>query len=369
MKKIAAFLVKVWVKQFYIINAGFLFFIFFFFFGMVNGGQLISYHQSLISAMLISPLLMSIVCLAWLFYNIKCILFCTNTIKSAESTYIFALRALPGSKQIWFYLFVSTLLYLPVFAYSWFIVYLALSKSMFLNALIVAAYQFLMIILGARILFVTINKKKVPGILEKILSFIAQWSKIRLGYLGFLLGHILDEKKMAFLLVKIFSILMLSVSFIINGDHFDEDLFSIFFLLIFVAHAILVFYCVDFSETHMQFTRNLPITWLTAAGRYLFTYGVFLLPECTFMLVNNHGNLPFTEILLLYLTAVSTLFLCTAYLYGSGLNMENYMFLVFISFLMIFFLQKTGLKLLTMLGICFTAVIIFKSYYYSFEKE
>jgi hypothetical protein len=369
MKKTAAFLVKVWVKQFYIINAGFLFFIFFFFFGMVNGGQLISYHQSLILAMLISPVLMSIVCLAWLFYNIKCILFCTNTIKSTESTYIFALRALPDSNQILIYLFVSTLLYLPVFAYSWFIVYMAINKFMFLNAMLVAAYQFLMIAFGAYVIFVTINKKRAPGILENTLSFISLKSKIKLGYFGFLVGHFLDEKKMAFLLVKIFSILMLSVSFVINGDHFDEDLFSIFFLLIFVAHAILVFYCVDFSETNMQFTRNLPIAWHTVAGRYLFTYGVFLMPECAFMLVNNHGNLPVTEILLLYLTAVSTLFLCTAYLYGSGLNMENYMFLVFISFLMIFFLQKTGLKLLTMLGICFTAVTIFKSYYYSFEKE
>ena len=102
---------------------------------------------------------------------------------------------------------------------------------------------------------------------------------------------------------------------------------------------------------------------------YCFTYSIFLLPELAFMLVNNHGNLPVTGILLLYLTTVSTMFLCTAFLYGSGLNMENYLFLVFITFILIFFLQKTQLRLLTLTGILIAATVVFKSYYYSFERE
>lgn len=368
MKTITQLLLKVFVKQFYILNAGFLFFGYFFFFGMVEGSRLVAYHKSLLLAVVSSPLLMAVVWLAWLLYNIKCILFSTNTIKAASNTYIYSLRALSTQKQFLLYLLISTLTYMPVLSYSCLVVAMAISKSLWGTALLVIAYQLLMPALGAFILFISINKNDQVSRIENILGRISKFFRIRLGYNGFLLGHIMDEKKIAFLMVKIFSILMLSVSFIINGDHFDEDLFSIFFLLIFVAHAILVYYCADFAETRLQFSRNLPIPWYKIATMYLFTYSIILLPEVAFMLVNNHGNLPISDVIFLYLTAVATLFLCTGYLYGSGLDMENYLFLIFITFIMIFFFQKTDFKLLIFLAILAAGIAIFKTYYYSFEK-
>ena len=368
MKTITQFLLKVFVKQFYIINAGFLFFGYFFFFGMVEGSRLVAYHKSLLLAVVSSPLLMVAVWLAWFLYNVKCILFCTNTIQAAGNIYLYSLRALSTPKQFLLYLLISTLIYMPVLSYSCLIVAMAISRSQWGTALLVTAYQLLMPALGAYILFITINKNNQVSRIENILGRISKFFRIRLGYNGFLLGHIMDEKKIAFLMVKIFSILMLSVSFVINGDHFDEDLFSIFFLLIFVAHAVLVYYCTDFVETRLQFSRNLPIPWYKIAAMYLLTYGIFLLPEGAFMLVNNHGNLPVTEVILLYLTAVATLFLCTGYLYGSGLDMENYLFLIFMTFIMIFFFQKTDFKLLILVSILTAGIAIFKTYYYSFEK-
>ncbi len=369
MKTIASILLKVWVKQFYIINAGFLFFVFFFFFGMVNGGQLISYHVSLIKAMLTSPAFMAVVLFAWLLYNIKCILYLIASIKAQDSSYIYYLGTLPASKQWKLYLYAGALVYMPALIYSLFIIYLAIQQSMFANAALVASYQILMIAMTASVLYYTINNNTSITTIEKIITAVNSAFKINFGYNGFLFGYILDAKKMAFAMVKVFSILMLSISFVINGDHFDEDLFGIFYLLVFVAHATLVFYLVSFLETQLKFSRNLPVAWYKVAVMYCFTYSIFLLPELAFMLVNNHGNLPVTGILLLYLTTVSTMFLCTAFLYGSGLNMENYLFLVFITFILIFFLQKTQLRLLTLTGILIAATVVFKSYYYSFERE
>jgi hypothetical protein len=248
-------------------------------------------------------------------------------------------------------------------------VYMAVNRSIVLTALLVAAYQLLMVALGAWIIFITINKNNITPMLEKIITKVTKWNGVKLGYSGFLLGNLLHAKKMALTIVKIFSILLLSVSFVRNGDNFDADLFSIFFQVIFVAHAVLVFYCVDFSETLMQFSRNLPVALHKVAGMYLFTYIILLLPDATFMLVNNHGNLPVTGILLLYGTAVSILFLYTAILYGCGLNMDSYMLFVLVVFLMIFFLQKTGLQLLVMLAILLTATAVFRTVYYNFERE
>jgi hypothetical protein len=369
MKTIAAFLLNVLVKQFYVINAGFFLFVFFVFFGMVYGGQLIAYHQSLITGMISSPVFMGFVWVAWLLYNLKCILFCTGIIREADSSYIYTLKAVPASMQMPVYLLVATLQYMPVLAYSFFVVYMAANRSMPVTAMLVVTYQLLMVVFAARMLFISINKSNIASIPQKIMAITRSWQGLKLGYHGFLLGNIFYAKKMAFMIVKIFSLLLLSVSFVRNGDHFDEDLFSIFFQLIFVSHAILVFYCVDFSETQLQFSRNLPVALHKVAARYLFSYSILLLPEAAFMLINNHSNLPFTEIILLYGTAVSTLFLYTAILYESRLDMESYMLFVFIVFLMIFFLQKTGLHLLALLAILITAIAVFRANYYSFEKE
>jgi hypothetical protein len=369
MKTTANFLLKVLVKQFYIINAGFFLFGFFFFFGMVKGELLIPYHKSLLLSILSAPLFTGMVWLAWLLYNIKCIQFCTNTLKAADSSYIFILKALPASRQVVLYLFVSTLQYMPVLVYSCFVIYMAFAKSMLITGVLIAVYQLVMIGTGAIILYRAINKNNLIHPFDQLVSGFTSLFKIKIGYSAFLIGHLFKEKKMAFFVVKVFSLLLLSVSFVRNGDDFDNDLFNIFFQLILTAHAVLIFYFVSFSESQLQFSRNLPVPLYKTAGMYLFTFSILLLPEVAFMLVNNHGNLPVSNILLQYLTAVATLFLYTGILYGCGLDMESYMLFVFISFLMIFFLQKTGQQLLTMLAVFFIAAIVLNSHYYSFEKE
>lgn len=369
MKVLFNFLTKVLVKQFYIINAGFFLFAFFFLFGIVKGEMLISYHQSLMLSIISSPSFTGIVCLAWLVYNIKCIQFCTNTINSADSNYIYILKALPVSKQLLLYVLISVLQYLPVIVYASLVVFMALSKSLWLTGFIIAAFQVLMVVLGTAVLYRNINRNNVIHRFDHWLAKLGSFFQLSIGYWGFLLGHLFHEKKMAFAVAKVFSLLLLSVSFIRNGDDFDNDLFNIFFQVILTAHALLVFYFAVFLESQLQFSRNLPIPLYKIEGIYLFTYSILLLPELAFMLVNNHGNLPVSSILLQYLTAVATLFLYTGILYGCGLAMEGYMLFVIIAFIMLFFLQKTNQQFIGMIAVLSIAAMVFNSHYYSFEKE
>lgn len=369
MKVLFNFLTKVLVKQFYSINAGFFLFGFFFFFGIVKGELLIPYHRSLMLSIISAPVFTAMVCLAWLAYNIKCIQFCTNTIKAADSNYIYILKALPVSKQVLLYICISLLQYLPVLVYASLVAYMAMSKSLWITGFIIATFQLLMIALGAAALYRNINKNNITHPFDQWLAKLGSFFQLRIGYWGFLLGHLFHEKKVAFVVVKIFSLLLLSVSFIRNGDDFDNDLFNIFFQVILTAHALLVFYFAVFLESQLQFSRNLPISIYKIAGIYLFTYSILLVPELAFMLVNNHGNLPVSSILLQYLTAVATLFLYTGILYGCGLAMEGYMLFVMIAFIMLFFLQKTNQQLTGMLSVLSIAAMVFNSHYYSFEKE
>ncbi len=369
MKAITTFLVKVFAKQFYISNAGFFLFLFFFFFGVVEGSQLISYHKSLILGMIGSPVFMAVVWAGWLLYNVKCFLFCSTTIKAAESSYLFTLKTISPSKQLLLYCFISTLLYFPVLLYSGFVIYVACNKSMWLTALMVEVYQLLMLALSSIVFYTAINRNNIPSRFEKIITAIGALYSMPFSYSIYLTAHIFHSKKMTFAVVKIFSLLLLSVSFIRNGNHFDADFFSIFFQIILTAHAILVFYCVSFSETELKFSRNMPLALPKIVGTYLITYAIVLMPDAGFMLINNHGNLPLLHVIVLYLTSISILFLYTGILYACGLNMDRYLLLVFISFIMIFFLQKSGYHIATMLAILLLAGAVFKAHYFSFEKE
>ncbi len=369
MRSVNSLLGKAIVQQFYIINAGFFLFLFFFFFGMVNGGQLLSYHYSLILSMIGSPIFMGVVWIGWLLYNIKCILFCTNSIRAAESTYLFSLKSVAPSRQWRLYLSVAVSLYLPILIYSAFVVYIASSKSMTWVACAVILYQIFMVVLCAMVFYTVINRNNIPSRSQKLLSFISSLYNIPLGYTAFILAHIFHSRKVPFAIVKTFSLLLLSVSFIRNGDHFDEDFFSIFFQVILTAHTALVFYCASFVETQLAFSRNLPLQLWKVAATYLFTYAIIFLPEFTFLLINNHGNLSIIHIITLYFTGIAVLFLYTAIQYAAGLNMERSLFLVFMAFIMIFFLQKSGYHVAVMLAIAAISAMVFKSHYYGFEKE
>lgn len=368
MKNIKHLLRKVLIQQFYLDNTGFFLFLFIFFFGIVRGDMLITYHKSLLLSIISTPLFTIIVCGGWMLYNFKCIQFCRTIVKADDSHYIYILKTLPSGKQFGFYVTVSTLQYLPVLLYSALAIYMAATKTMYAAAVFISLFQLLMVLLGAYSIFNTINRNNLYHVFDKVLAAISAAFSPRIGYYAYPLGYLLNEKKTAFAVVKIFSLLLLSVSFVRNADDFDADLFEIFFQVILTTHAALIFYLVQFAELQLSFRRNLPIPLIKTAGFYLLTYFILMLPELAFMLANNHQHLQVSHIFFQYGSAIAMLFLYTGILYGCGLHMDSYMLFIFISFIMNFFLQKTGQHFLAMLFILAIAGIVFKSHYFSFEK-
>ncbi|MBL0359144.1 MAG: hypothetical protein IPP72_20780 [Chitinophagaceae bacterium] len=368
MKAAWNILSKIMVKQFYIANAGFFLFLFLFFFGIVQAGQLIWYHHSLMLAMISSPLFLFIVMTAWLLYNCKCILFCTSVIQSGNGGFLYMLRALPFSKQLLLYVFVGTVLYLPVLAYACILATVAYTTGAAIVSVQVAAYQLLMIIISTTAIYSAINKTGESAV-TKLVATLGSLLSIRIGYHAFLITYILHSRKVTFAVVKLFSLLMLSMLFVRNSDSFDTDLFSIFYPLTITAHAALVLHCVDFNETLLQCNRNLPLHWLKVACMYLLTWFIILLPEAAFMLINNHGNMPVDIIILQSMAAVACLLLFTGMAYACGLDMERYLLFVFMVYIILLILQKSAGHLVTLAAFSALALAVFQSHYYSFERE
>jgi hypothetical protein len=232
----------------------------------------------------------------------------------------------------------------------------------------VLAWQILMIAMSAASFFIAINKT-TESLITRFIAKAKKLFAIKIGYPAFLLAYIFNERKIAFAIVKIFSLLMLGMLLVRNEDSFDEDLFAIFYPLAIMAHASVVLYCVDFNETFLHVNRNLPLHWLQVAMMYLLTWFIILLPEMAFMFINNHGNLPVIQIAMQCLTAVVLLFLFSGMALGCGLDMERYLLFVFMVYVMVLILQKAIGHIAASAAMALLALMVFKAHYYSFEKE
>lgn len=356
------------VKQYYLQNAGFFLFAFLFFFGIVDAGHLVSYHKSLMLSMISLPLFLFGVMAVWMLYTAKCIAFCTNTISAGDGSFLYQLRALSFKAQILLYIFVSIMLCLPVLVYALVFAKFAFTMQATLVSLELLICQLLMITLCAASVFVAINKTK-ESFITRLTATVKNLFAVKISYQFFTLAYIFNERKIAFAIVKIFSLLLLGMLLVRNADSFDEDLFAIFYPLVITAHASLVMHCTSFNETLLSLNRNLPLHWLKVAAMYCFTWFIIFLPETAFMFMNNNGNLPLLQISMQLLTAVLILFLYTGIALGCGLDMEKYLLFIFISYISIIMLQRAIGHVAAAVASASIALMVFKSYYYSFEQE
>jgi hypothetical protein len=367
MKAAWYILSKVLVTQFYKQNAGLFLMAFIFLFGIVDAGHLLSYHQSLMLSIISLPLFFAIVLFVWMLYNIKCIAFCINSIQSNEGSFMYQLRALPGMQQWLLYTATSVLLYMPVLSYAIVLAVFAIKIKSSVSWQVMG-WQLLMIQASAGMLYVILNSTK-ELFLTRLIAAAQKKFAVKTGYYAFLPLYIFKEKKAAFAIVKIFSLLVLGMLLVRNEDSFDADLFGIFYPILIASHASLVLYCVDFNETFLHTSRNLPIHWIKVAGMYVITWCLILLPEAFFLLMNNHGNLSQVDLVMHLFLAAAMLFIFTGIALGCGLNTESYLLFVFMVYIVVFFLEKASGTAITATVIAVLACMVFKSHYYSFERD
>jgi hypothetical protein len=318
-------------------------------------------------AMISSPAFLYVVMIAWLLYTIKCLLFCIGNIQHSDGSFLFTLRGLTRAKQCLLFGTVSVLLYLPVLIYAVFLITVALHENAVAVTLQVILYQVAMLLLSTYCIYEAVNKTSA-SIITGIITRLRKLTALRVGYYAFILSYISNDRKIAFAIVKTFSLLILSMLFVRNSDHFDSDLFNIFYPLTITAHAGLVFYCVNFNESLLYVNRNLPLHWLKVVAMFALTWSLLLLPEAAFMLINNHGNMPASEIVLQSLTAMATLLLFTGMAYGCSLDMERYLLFVFMTYIAVLILQKSAGLPGCLVAITALGLMVLKAHYYSFER-
>ncbi|WP_299754820.1 hypothetical protein [uncultured Pontibacter sp.] len=327
-------LLKTLVLPFYRLNTGLFLFIFFFFFGVVEAGQLISYHLTLIQAMVHAAVFMVAVCLLWLLYFVKCIRFALKGIHSPANSFLVNLQALPAARQWLLLLPVALLLFLPVLAYAGPVMYVAVAEAESILAVCLALYLLAAVTAGAWLMKYTLHcYNRKPLLLALPHLHIGGTSLIALQ-----IANLLNKRKVALLSVKLMSVLVLFGFWQLN-KHFDQTLFLMFFPIPVVAQAVLVYYSVIFTETEMAFHRNLPLPVIRVFFAFTCTSILLLLPEFAFILLHAADHFTWPELISLYLLAVAVLVLFTAILYTLQANIHKYMLAVLLLYFLLTYLM------------------------------
>src|ERR1700712_1117296 len=94
-------LLKIVARGFYQAHAGILAVGFFVLFGMVEPGQIVNYHKTLMLTLVSSPLMMCVVFLCWLVYSIKTWHYVVGQIGAVNQAFLFySSNAFTSGKQV-----------------------------------------------------------------------------------------------------------------------------------------------------------------------------------------------------------------------------------------------------------------------------
>jgi len=358
MGSIARLLLKTVVRKFYERNAGFFLFIFFLMFGIVESTQIVNYHLSLIYGLLSSTLFLLFVCLVWILYLIKCFVFVSGFLSSAENNSILKLNNLPFLQRFSSIYFIFISIDLPVLIYVSVIIGVALHEKSYTEAVVIILFH-LLIMAIASLLF----NKKISS-----LSFtLFRWPSFQLNrpipFPLYYFGALLNKHKVVLFTTKAFSFFALIGFMNIPLDHYEYRTAILGLLFGTAAHAVIVFEFRKFEENYLRFLRNLPISLTNRFVQLAFVYFLLTLPESILLFV-NHINL-FT-VLGIHLFATGLLVLSHCRLYAELNNDKHIQFTLWL-FLISFMLVLFKVYLIELFLIWALAHYYFKRNFYQFE--
>jgi hypothetical protein len=327
----------VWVKKFYERHALLLFFVFYVMFGMVQPGQIISYHKGLIYGMLTSWMFTTIVFGIWSLYIIKTILFLEEYISLPQNSFLRNFSLLPQNRQLFVYAYAVFICYAPVLLYSIFILFHAFSQGWFLQFIVVCFFHVTAIFLSAWRIRSVFNSSR-PALI-RLPSL--RWP-FRITFPFFYLALLADRFKIMWLMTKVSSLLLLIGILQIPLDQYEPRLALLGTTLAVFAQANIIFEWKRFDYQFLFFSRTLPIP---AIQRYLVVMGaaiMLFLPEIVLLALHR---VRVSDIFLSALLFVGFFQFLYSSLYKSDQHMDVFIQRVLWYFLLAFLLVLSKLAL------------------------
>ena len=359
---------RIFTTRFYAQNTGFFFLLFYLLFGVVQGGQLISYHYGLLLGIVSNTSGLLLALGLWILYNLKCIWYVSATLNSKEYAFLYqTIGSIASTPQRRIWLGVHTSIYAPVLVYCSIAIIVACLKQYYVAAFVLAVFNGLMCYSPVWIYSYLINH---PG----AAFFYHRWQewlnrRFRKPLPLFYVYELATNRTRSLLLLKIFSCVVLLATFtLMKGSDYDVRAVFTGLLVAVLLHTIVVFDHRHFEDQFLNFTRALPIPLWKRYGALGITYGILLLPELGLLIMHT---LPYNSWhwLMLMVFGVSVLLMFRCLLYFPRLDQDKYLRWVFLLFCVLLFMILGHLYAWAILALQCTAFMLFAARYYRYEPQ
>lgn len=362
MSPVVTTLYKTIVVRFYERNVGFFLFIFLVMFGVVESSQIVSYHFSLIGAMLDSGLFMGVVFAVWLAYALKCVQFIHEALGDPRNSFLQLLRGIRLQSQFKYFSLIIFFLFIPVSLYVIFILGIAMATGHWSEVTIIIVYLIALITGSARMAMVKLNYFS-KGIFSKSIPSIN--ILINTSLFVFYFSHLFRNRSIPVLLTKLFSLLTIVGFFNIQVDHYEVRIPLLGFLIGLSAHAVIVFEIRRFEDNFLMFMRNMPLSILTRYLHLLIVYSLLLTPELVMIGINH---IKIFDCLLIWFFGSSILLVTQMSLYPMDMNMDKYIVRLLFFFPIAFMGILFKMYIIMMILLFVISFWMYRIWYYQFDR-
>ena len=357
---------RVLVNSFYRANAGFFLFWFFVLFGAVSGGQVISYHLSLIQGMIESAVFLGVVIGIWFLYTIKCINYTGRQCKEPRNHFLSVLNRLSQKQQFRQLLWVHVQIYTPVLVYAVIVAIIAGRQHFYGSMIAVITSNISMVMLSGLVYRNFLQKKPLPaGRYIPVIRY-----RFPKPLFSLPLWFVLSTRKQMLLVTKIFTVAILYLFMLMyEPEGNDIRAFLLILLLAGAGHSFVVFQMRSFEEEYLVFSRNLPVRNVQRFAGLLLLYGILLLPELFFVFRVFHAFLePADYVQVLLYTIAFPVFLHSILLM-EDMDTDSYLPVVFITAAALFFITLYDPGTLLPVAIIALSFVFFNAHFNTFEKR
>jgi hypothetical protein len=353
---------KVFVREFYRLNAGFFIIVITLTFGFMSGVE----HKALAEFFIASPLLTLIPIAVWTVYTLKVIVFNNQRLGFTENHFLFASSQLSYPQQALAAFQSLAFQFTPVILYGSFLIAMGMKHNLIPTVTLIASAIIILISFSS---FVLLRSLKTP-IQEPKTSALKNFidkNTIRPVWWIYTIT-VLRKEPLLFVGTKIFTgLLLFAVMQLYINQDYDERLLAMAAALAGVGNVMIMMQLQFFDFKYFTLIRNLPLTLFQRYCYVALITCIFILPEGV-LIVKYSPPLPLIELTCITLVIPALALLVYALLYLRFANEETYGRLTFALAIahLVLILFKVPVFMFVILNVL-TSWILFKSKYYTFE--
>ena len=362
MSDLTTVFTKVFVREFYRLNAGFFIVIITLTFGFMSGRE----HKALAEFFVASPVLSLIPIAVWVIYTVKIILFNKQRLLLPENIFLFNTSIVSYPQQLFCAMQASFVQFAPVVLYGIFLTVIALKHSLFGSLITIVCAMMILLMFSA---FVLVQGLKTPLRESKtstLKKFIDQHAVRPLWWIYIV--TVLRQEPFLFVGTKIFTgLLLFAVTQLYVGETYDERLLAMAATFAGIGNYMVMMQLQFFDFRYFILMRSLPIhlfrRWITIA---LVTL-ILILPEII-VIIKYAPSVAITDLISVLVLIPALALVTYALLYFKFESEETYGRITFAlaitHVVLILFQVPVFLFVIVNFG---GAWLIFRSRYYQFE--